>query len=30
VHATGMGSTKITITYRSKSVIVPVTVGESP
>jgi hypothetical protein len=28
VHATGIGSAKITITYRSKSVIVPVTVGE--
>jgi len=28
VHATGIGSANITITYRSKSVIVPVTVGE--
>jgi hypothetical protein len=30
VHATGIGSAKITITYRSKFVIVPVTVGGEP
>ena len=30
VHATGIGAAKITVTYRSKSVIVPVTVGGEP
>jgi hypothetical protein len=30
VHATGIGSAKITVSYRSKSVRVPVTVGGEP
>ena len=30
VLATGIGSAKITVTYRNKSAIVPVTVGEEP